>query len=122
MYAFDFRHDINLLDIRWTGLFTPEIAARYAHELNNAFWRSGFVPGYLLRVDMSGIRVQPSDSVMVVHNNMRNFPRASRIGMVTNSAIARQQILRLMKQPYLRIFDTRELALEWLLSPEEALA
>ncbi|MDQ1158623.1 hypothetical protein QE385_002950 [Sphingomonas sp. SORGH_AS 950] len=122
MYAFDFHHDINLLDIRWTGLFTPEIAARYAHELTDAFWRSGFVPGYLLRVDMSVIRVQPSDSVMVVHNNMRNFPRARRIGMVTNSAIARQQILRLMKQPYLRIFETSESALEWLVSPEESLA
>ncbi|MET4896302.1 STAS/SEC14 domain-containing protein [Sphingomonadaceae bacterium jetA1] len=114
MYNYTFRHDLDLLDIQWTGLFTPEVAERYAREMIDAFRRSGFAPGYRLRIDMSMIRVQPADAIMVVHQNLREFPRASRIAMVTPSAIARHQILRLMTQPYLRIFDTPEPALDWL--------
>lgn len=119
MYAFAFRHDLNLLDIQWTGLFTPDIAQRYAREVIDGFRRSGFVPGYRLRIDMSAIRVQPAESIMVVHQSMRDFPRASRIAMVTGSAIARHQIRRLMTQPYLRMFDEADEALAWLTSPNE---
>jgi hypothetical protein len=103
-------------------LFTPDIAMRYARELVDAFRRSGFRPGYRLRIDMSAITVQPQDAVMTVHEALRDFPRASRIAMVTSSAIGRQQIRRLMTQPYLRVFDTAEDSLEWLTSPEESLA
>jgi len=122
MYAFDFHHDINLLDIRWTGHFTPEIAKRYARELLDAFRRSGFRPGYRLRIDMSAINVQPKDAIMTVHEALHGFPRASRIAMVNGSAVGRQQIRRLMTQPYLRVFDPAEDSLTWLMAPEEALA
>lgn len=121
MYAIAFRHDLNLLDIRWTGLFTPEIARRYARELVDAFRHSGFRPGYRLRIDMSAITVQPREAVMTVHEALRDFPRASRIAMVTESAIGRQQIRRLMSQPYLRVFGDVEESLAWLTAPEEAL-
>jgi hypothetical protein len=122
MYAFDFHHDINLLDIRWTGHFTPEIEKRYARELLDAFRRSGFRPGYRLRIDMSAINVQPKDAIMTVHEALHGFPRASRIAMVNGSAVGRQQIRRLMTQPYLRVFDPAEDSLTWLMAPEEALA
>ncbi|MEJ8628917.1 hypothetical protein P0F65_01405 [Sphingomonas sp. I4] len=74
MYAFEFRHDINLLDIQWTGLFTPEIATRYARELIDAFRRSGFRPGYRLRIDMNATTVQPKDAIMTVHQALQGFP------------------------------------------------
>lgn len=122
MYAFTFRHDINLLDISWNGLFTPEIARRYAHELLNAFRHSGFRPGYRLRIDMSAITVQPKDAIMTVHEALRDFPRASRIAMVNGSAVGRQQIRRLMTQPYLRVFDNAADSLAWLTAPEELAA
>ncbi|MEG3091122.1 STAS/SEC14 domain-containing protein [Sphingomonas sp. PB1R3] len=122
MYAFEFRHDINLLDIQWTGLFTPEIATRYARELIDAFRRSGFRPGYRLRIDMNATTVQPKDAIMTVHQALQGFPRASRIAMVNRSAIGRQQIRRLMTQPYLRVFDNAEDSLAWLTAPEEMAA
>lgn len=122
MYAFDFHRDINLLDIRWTGLFTPEIAARYAGELTEAFRRSRFRPGYRLRIDMSAITVQPREAIMTVHEALQDFPRASRIAMINSSAVGRQQIRRLMTQPYLRVFDTAEDSQDWLTAPEESLA
>ncbi|WP_347093874.1 STAS/SEC14 domain-containing protein [Sphingomonas parapaucimobilis] len=118
MYAFQFRHDINLLDIQWTGHFTPEVANRYAQELVEAFRRSGFRPGYRLRIDMSAISVQPKEAIMTVHEALRDFPRASRIAMINGSAIGRQQIRRLMTQPYLRVFDSAEDSLAWLTAPE----
>lgn len=122
LYAFEFRHDINLLDIQWTGLFTPEIATRYARELIDAFRRSGFRPGYRLRIDMNATTVQPKDAIMTVHHALQGFPRASRIAMVNRSAIGRQQIRRLMTQPYLRVFDNAEDSLAWLTAPEEMAA
>jgi len=122
LYAFEFRHDINLLDIQWTGLFTPEIATRYARELIDAFRRSGFRPGYRLRIDMNATTVQPKDAIMTVHQALQGFPRASRIAMVNRSAIGRQQIRRLMTQPYLRVFDNAEDSLAWLTAPEEMAA
>lgn len=118
MYAFQFRRDINLLDIQWTGHFTTEVANRYAQELVEAFRRSGFRPGYRLRIDMSTINVQPKDAIMTVHEALRDFPRASRIAMINGSAIGRQQIRRLMTQPYLRVFDPAEDSLAWLTAPE----
>ncbi|WP_343528616.1 STAS/SEC14 domain-containing protein [Sphingomonas sp.] len=122
MYAIDFRHDLNMLDVRWTGLFTPPVALRYAREVIDGFRRSGFQPGYLLRIDMSAIIVQPHDGLMTLHEALRNYPRASRIAMVTRSALGRQQIRRLMHQPYLRIFDDADLAFAWLTEPAEAAA
>ncbi|WP_454279403.1 STAS/SEC14 domain-containing protein [Sphingomonas sp. Marseille-Q8236] len=122
MYTIDFRHELNLLDIRWTGLFTPDIARRYSRELVDAFLRSGFRPGYRLRIDMSAITVQPREAVMTVHEELRDFPRASRIAMVTGSAIGRQQIRRLMSQPYMRVFANSEESLAWLTAPEDVLA
>ena len=120
MYAFQFRHDMNLLDIQWTGHFTPEVATRYARELVDAFRRCGFRPGYRLRIDMSAIQVQPKDAVMTIHEALGDFPRASRIAMVNGSAVGRQQIRRLMTQPYLQVFDPAEDSLAWLTAPDDA--
>ncbi|WP_433911216.1 STAS/SEC14 domain-containing protein [Sphingomonas yabuuchiae] len=111
---------MNLLDIQWTGHFTPEVATRYARELVDAFRRSGFRPGYRLRIDMSAIQVQPKDAVMTIHEALGDFPRASRIAMVNGSAVGRQQIRRLMTQPYLQVFDPAEDSLAWLTAPDDA--
>jgi hypothetical protein len=42
--------------------------------------------------------------------------------MINSSAVGRQQIRRLMSQPYLRVFDTAEDSQDWLTAPEESLA
>ena len=114
MYTVDFRHDLNLLDVAWTGLMTEAVAHSYVEELTGRFVREGFRTGYRLRMDFSRIAVQPQDAVATINSRFRGFPRASRIAIVTTSGITRLQVRRLMPQPYLSIFDTGEAALAWL--------
>jgi hypothetical protein len=114
MYTIAFRHDLNLLDIHWTGQFTPATVDAYARELRARFAREGFRPGYRLRMDMTGSAVQPVVAATLINQRLRDFPRADRIAIVTRSAIARMQVRRFMTQPYLRIFDDAAAALDWL--------
>ncbi|HEX7856479.1 MAG TPA: STAS/SEC14 domain-containing protein [Sphingobium sp.] len=115
MYEYSFRHDINLLDISWKGPFAPEIIRTYAHELLAEFGHAGFKPGYLLRIDMSESATQPKGSLPVFAEAFGTFPKAERIAIITTSAITALQVKRIMTQPYLRIFDTADAGLAWLL-------
>lgn len=118
MYLIDFRHDLNLLDIRWTGLFTDEIIAEYARILKRQFVEQGFKPGYLLRMDMTESAVQSQYGGESFGRYLGDFPKARRIAIVTPSVIARMQVRRVMTQPYLRIFPLARPALDWLLADE----
>lgn len=118
MYDIHFRHDLNLLDIAWHGLFSAEQVLDYARDVKMRFAQEGFAPGYLLRMDMSGSAVQPQDALAAFRDHLGRgkFPRASRIAIVTPSAIAKLQVRREMTQPYLRIFAKAEPALDWLIA------
>jgi len=120
MYIIDFRHSLNLLDIRWTGTFTDEIIADYARLLKRQFREEGFRPGYLLRMDMTHSAVQTQDAVASFGRHLGDFPKARRIAIVTPSRIAHMQVRRVMTQPYLQIFATPEPALDWLLAPTDS--
>lgn len=115
MYSIRFRPDLNLLDIAWSAQFTPDEVARYARDLKARFVAEGFRSGYRLRMDMSDSAVQPQEALAAFQANMSDFPKASRIAIVTPSAIARMQVRRIMTQPYLRIFAAADPALDWLL-------
>ena len=116
MYRIQFRHDLNLLDIAWHGLFSHEAVISYARDVKARFVEEGFRPGYRLRMDMSESAVQPQDALLAFRENLGDglFPRASRIAIVTRSAIARLQVKREMTQAYLRIFESADEALMWL--------
>jgi hypothetical protein len=88
------------------------------------FTAEGFRPGYLLRMDMSGSAVQPQEALAAFREHLGEglFPRASRIAIVTPSAIAKMQVKREMTQSYLRIFETAQPALDWLLEGAEVAA
>lgn len=115
MYEYSFRHDLNLLDIAWKGAFTPDIVRRYAHELIRRFWDEGFMPGYLLRIDMSESAAQPREALPTFAQELGDFPKASRIAIITPSAVASLQVKRVMTQPYLRIFASADESMDWLL-------
>lgn len=114
-YRYQFRHELNLLDIAWTGPFTQDGIRGYAEELLAAFRREGFTPGYLLRMDMTGSATQPKDLLPVFREAFFDFPRADRIAIITPSAITAMQVKRIMQQPYLRIFGDADEGLAWLL-------
>ncbi|WP_404335172.1 STAS/SEC14 domain-containing protein [Sphingomonas sp. MMS12-HWE2-04] len=114
MYTMRFDHELNLLDIRWIGLFAPEAVGAYAEDLARRFAAEGFKSGYLLRMDMSASAVQTQDAVAAFRRSFDHFPAASRIAIVTPSALAKLQVRREMTQSYMRIFDTRCAAMAWL--------
>jgi hypothetical protein len=118
MYSIVFRADLNLVDIRWSGLFDQASVDAYADELIRRFRAEGFAPGYRLRMDMSGTSVQPVDAAQAINRRLGTFPRASQIAIVTASAITRLQVRRFMTQPYLRIFASADAALDWLVAPD----
>ncbi len=120
MYSIVFRHELNLIDIRWSGLFDQPSVDAYADELVRRFREEGFAPGYRLRMDMSATSVQPVDAAQAINRRLGAFHRASRIAIVTTSAITRLQVRRFMNQPYLRIFKSADAALDWLVASDEA--
>lgn len=122
MYSIRFRPELNLLDIAWSVQFTPDEVAQYAQHLKARFVAEGFRPGYRLRMDMSDSAVQPQEALAAFQANMSDFPKASRIAIVTPSAIARMQVRRIMTQPYLRIFAEAGPALDWLLDEQALLS
>ena len=118
MYSIVFRHDLNLVDIKWTGLFDQPSVDAYADELIRRFREEGFRTGYRLRMDMSGTSVQPVDAAQAINRRLGAFHRASRIAIVATSAITRLQVRRFMTQDYLRIFDCAAAALDWLIAAD----
>jgi len=114
MYSIAFRHDLNLLDVAWTGLMTEAAACAYVEEGRARFRQSGFKAGYRFRLDLTPVHVHPPASVERIMTGLSDIPRASRIAVVTTSTITRLQIRRLLPRPYMSFFDTPEAGLTWL--------
>jgi hypothetical protein len=119
MYSYQFNRALNLLDIRWMGLFNRKLVATYAAALREGFLESGFAPGYLLRMDMRDSVVQSQEGLAAFRDEFIDFPKAARIAVVTESTILRLQIRREMPQSYLRVVATPEAALDWLFHARE---
>jgi hypothetical protein len=115
VYTINYRPELKLLDIAWHGVFRPDVVADYAQAVWDRFRAEGLKPGeYKLRMDMSESAVQTQEALGVFRDVFKGFPRASRIAIVTPSAIAKLQVRREMTQPYLRLFETAEESLAWL--------
>lgn len=117
MYTLDYDRPKNLLDISWSGLFTPEDMARYAADCRGCWKRERLADGYRLRIILSDGQPLPQETLAVLADAFTDFPTSGRTAMVTTSAIARLQIRRTMMVPHMRIFDTADEALAWLMMP-----
>jgi hypothetical protein len=121
VYTITYRPELKLLDIAWHGVFRPEAVADYAQAVWDRFRQEGLTPGdYKLRMDMSESAVQTQEALGVFREVFKGFPRASRIAIITPSAIAKLQVRREMTQPYLRMFETAEESLAWLAEADAA--
>ncbi|MEH3047554.1 STAS/SEC14 domain-containing protein [Sphingomonas adhaesiva] len=116
MYSYRFDHHSNALDIRWERIFTPQEVALYAADLQAAFLRERFRPGYRLLIDMSACVAQPRDTLAAFERAMGNFPKASRIAIVAVNAVMQAQVRRVMTQPYLQVFTDPAPARDWLVA------
>ena len=117
MYTLHYDRPRDLLDISWSGLFTPEDMAHYAADCRACWKRERFAEGYRLRIVLSDDQPLPQETLAVLADAFADFPASSRTAMVTGSAIARLQIRRTMMVPHMRIFDTADAALAWLITP-----
>jgi len=116
MYAIRYERDLDLLDISWSGLFTPKQMASYADDCWACWRREQFRPGYRLRICLEDGQPLPQATLKVLAGAFGDFPRSGRTAMVAGGAVARLQIGRAMMEPHMRIFETPEGALEWLLT------
>jgi hypothetical protein len=107
MYSIRFQPALNLLDIAWTGVFTPQEVSDYAKDCLARFIDEGFAAGYLLCIDVRNSTVQPRETLASFEESFRDFPKASRIAVITSSALYRLQILRIMTQPSPRLRHAR---------------
>lgn len=122
MYTIRFQPEHSLLDIAWHRIFLPDQVPDYARQCLRQFLAEGLRPGYLLRMDMRESAVQPRDTLDSFARSFRDFPKASRIAVITASALQRMQVLRVMTQPYLRVFDDTDAGLNWLLDASASTA
>lgn len=118
MYRYRFVKSSNLLDIHWSGLFDAESIAAYEASLRADFIANGFAAGYRVLIDMTESGVHPQD-VLPHFGVFADFPRASRIAVVTRSMLQRRQVQRQLPFSIVRIVPTREAALAWALDGRE---
>ncbi|MEH3123252.1 MAG: STAS/SEC14 domain-containing protein [Sphingomonas phyllosphaerae] len=120
MYSLQFDPTADLLEIRWHRTFTPADVLAYKHELMRRFLDERVRPGHRLMIDMSACGAQMQETLAALAEHMRPFPRASRIAMVAVSPVLRAQVRRVMKQPYMTLFDDAQAARAWLMDPAAA--
>lgn len=114
MYTIQYRYSLNLLDITWVGLFTPEDMIRYIADCRLCWCREGIRDGYRERIVLSDDQPLPQGTLAVHAGAFGDFSVPYRTAMVTKSTIAQMQIRRTMRRANLEIFDTPEAALAWL--------
>lgn len=107
-----------LLDIIWYDRFSDEEVADYALAVKREFLRHNIRTGYLLRMDMLASGAQSDEALPVFRENFQWFPKARRIAIIAADGATRQQVQGEMRQSYLRIFDSPDAGLAWLLETE----
>jgi len=111
-----------LVELRMSGIVGPEAAAWIAEEFRAAIRGLGDDVGdHLSLYDFSDVPVVPVATVEQLRATLTN-PEvrklwARKLAIVTSTALGRLQAQRVQEvRPDIGLFDTREAALEWLLS------
>ncbi len=115
-YSLSFDGELHLLVVRWGRIFTTEEAVDYGHVYMRGFLNAGFRPGYRLLMDMTRCDAQPQATLAELENHMRKIPKASRIAVAATAPLLRNQVRRVMTQPYMRLFDDTAAARGWVVS------
>lgn len=115
-YSLSFDSERHLLVVRWGRIFTTEEAVSYGHVYMRGFLDAGFRPGYRLLMDMTRCGAQPQATLAELESHMYKIPKASRIGVAVTAPLLRNQVRRVMTQPYMRLFEDADAARSWLVS------
>ena len=114
MYSVRYSKDIDLLDIVWSGLFSPSDIDAYEAACFACWKNERFSDGFLLRITLDDGSPLPQQTLALLLKTFAGFPIAARTAMVTRGALSRLQIKRALMRPNLEIFEEAEKALTWL--------
>jgi hypothetical protein len=112
----------NLVEVRLSGFFAPEDAAKAGEDVRAAIRSLGAGAGqHLTLYDVGEVQIAPGPTMELlasIFGNPEYQPLfAKRVAFVTPSALARLQLQRLRQaRADIGIYDTRANALGWLLS------
>jgi hypothetical protein len=119
MYQITFTPSQQLISVKLGGLFGTVEIGHYIKDLRHEFLQHRYKAGYLMLIDTTDCAIQPQEVLGALQEHMATFPKAGRIAVVTGSSLARMQVRRVMKQPYMRIVDTSAAGMKWLLTGED---
>ncbi len=122
MFEIRFDEQASILHLRLEGHWNAATFAHFTATLLYQVTRLRLTRrAYVVLSDSSAFAVQSPAIAAAFDRVMQNdkVPRARAIAIVVGSTLNRLQIRRTIEAPNLRVFDSREKALEWL---TEALA
>ena len=115
MYSIRYDASLDLLDVVWSGLFTPDVMIKYAADCRECLKRERFRDGFRLRVELSDDQPLSQETLKVLNEVFVDYPKPCRTAVVTRSAIVRMQTKRaMMLDPNTETFTSTDDALEWL--------
>jgi hypothetical protein len=116
MYRLTIDAERAFIDVTMKGFLEVHQVHDYVDELTAKFTRA-FPPGapYVMLIDISECALQSTAVVDAFRNHVANFPRASRLAIVSGNSSARMQLNRILVRDYLRFFAFRAEAVSWLM-------
>jgi hypothetical protein len=116
MYSFEYDQGSQLLKVTQGGLMPPEMAARFAKELQDHV-RAALADGPNLKIliDGSGAPVQQLASFAEAAKLRAAIPNPPRTAVVLGSALAKMQADRAVVSGPVRTFQSMAEAWKWLM-------
>ncbi|MFV0625536.1 STAS/SEC14 domain-containing protein [Sphingomonas sp. ac-8] len=116
MYRVDIDSAHRLVTVTLRGFLTIAEAEAYMAELRTAHARTPALRGdFRMLLDLRDAMLPSREVLAVFRERHAALPHASRLALVTASALTRLQARRAIPHPALAFFDTPEAARAWLL-------
>jgi hypothetical protein len=112
----------NLIEVRLSGYFSPEMARGAGEDVRGAIRALGGAPGgHCTLYDIAQVSIAPGATMELLQKIFGNPAYrplwARKVAFFTSSALARMQLKRLREvREDIGIFEDRQAALNWLLA------
>ncbi len=108
-----------IVSVIYSGFYGVADVRDHADKLRMVISREfGKTPHFSIMMDMIDCSVQSQETTSCFQAQLKGFPKAARIAIITESALAKIQMSRLMGYSNLKIFDHKEKALTWLIAKD----
>lgn len=123
MFTITHQPTYNIVEAALSGFFDMDEFERYVAEVEPIIRRAARQPdSYLMLLDVSGCAIQSQVIMAAFQGHLANVPKARLCAVVTGSSIVRLQVRRVMGAPNLKMFESRENGLAWLIEGQASQA